>query len=419
MALAQQSQSDGIKAVARLEAQGDVVGDAQPLDHPGQTGQAAAQEHGQDKGLGYVHPAVAGGAGIGPDGPQLETPGGLEQEPPGDERHHQGQHKAPVQGDGVIQEAGQVGALGNILGAAGPLGEFQRPTKQPFAQAKDQIVHHNRRDHLVGAGLGLEQPGDGRPQPGSDGPGGNGQRQVEDHRQAGEGKADDDRDQPTDADLPFGADIEQARPETQGHGQPGENVGNRLHQAVAGATHGAQDRAQALAGQGASDGFQNFKGVAQRSFIEGNIGPRQVAQGQSHRLADLPPRQGVEHLLVGEHDHHCADEQRRDHRQDRDGQGPQPGSQPAFHPRPTAPPRRKQGQHPQPQQQRQGPQPQGDEQHQDQPLADQGDQNDQGREHSQPEPQRLGGEPLPPLQSAVLFSQRSRLLSPVPAANRP
>jgi len=66
MAFAQQGQRDGIKAIARLKAQGNVVRDAQSLCHPAQPSQAATEEHGQHIVPGHTHAAIARSIRVGP-----------------------------------------------------------------------------------------------------------------------------------------------------------------------------------------------------------------------------------------------------------------------------------------------------------------------------------------------------------------
>ena len=80
----------------------------------------------------------------------------------------------------------------------------------------------------------FEKAGDGGPQPRRHSPTEDGQGQVDHGRQAGEGKADDDRHHPADANLALGADVEQPGAKAQGHRQAGKDVGHRLDQAVAG-----------------------------------------------------------------------------------------------------------------------------------------------------------------------------------------
>ena len=122
------------------------------------------------------------------------------------------------------QQLGQFGArqhvLGNRVRAPRPL--QQRVAQQIAGDLVRHEVEHDRGDHLVRPGRGLEPSRKRAPQRADDRADGERQRQVNEPRQAGDGETDIDRRQSADDHLAFRADVEQTRPETERNAEPGE-----------------------------------------------------------------------------------------------------------------------------------------------------------------------------------------------------
>ena len=157
-------------------------------------------------------------------------------------------------------------------------------------------VEHDRHDHLVGAGTGLEDAGDTTPHQTSQGRPDDGQQQVGHGRQVPGDAHVAGRDRPENH-LPLTTDVEQAGAEGDGHAESGDDERGGVGQRVGDGT----DHAHGGRGPPVEDGTaqQGAVGLAQG----GSGGVEEVA-GAIEQVGG-----GVAHLGVSREDEDRAEEQ--------------------------------------------------------------------------------------------------------------
>ena len=117
-------------------------------------GEQAGDRHGRDVDLRDAHARGPGRVGVGADGAHLEPEPAAFEHPPHDERRHQGQRDAEVE-----PEQGRVGRV--LVGQRAQQVVAARALERLLGQEVEHreprdLVEHDRGDHLVGAGLCLE-----------------------------------------------------------------------------------------------------------------------------------------------------------------------------------------------------------------------------------------------------------------------
>ena len=167
-----------------------------------------------------AHPGGRRGVRVGPDRADREAGGRAVQHPPDADRGQQRQHEAEVQLAALQPREGRV-PVDDRRDRVGPPGPLERRGgEQVGQQAGGDVVHHDRHDHLVRAGPGLEPADDAAPDAAADHPAEHGDQQVE-HRRQVQGEPDvRGQDRARDR-LALGADVEQAGPEGQPDAEPG------------------------------------------------------------------------------------------------------------------------------------------------------------------------------------------------------
>ncbi len=146
---------------------------------------------------------------------------------------------------GTPRDGAELGGLGDELGlgdAAVPGGD-ERPDGQPEGDAGDDVVEHDRRDHLVDPAVGLEDTDE----PAHEGP----DADADDHAEQGAAEpepaahvGDPGAEDGAGDELALAADVEQADAQREDDGEPGEHEGRGLLQGAGQGAVGDQGLAQ-------------------------------------------------------------------------------------------------------------------------------------------------------------------------------
>ena len=185
--------------------------EAQNLDDTRRAGQCPRNAHAQDERPADGHAIRAGCGGIETNGSQLKADGRpLDQEP--DHRHRKhSQDQAEMQprtGD----DDGQLRVRIDLRGPRGRdiLCQHQTAVDQVVGEKEGGVVEHDGGNHLVRSEASLERAGEARPDEAAEHTGKNGQRDLDQPRQAVNAVRDEDASQAADVELAFGADIEES-----------------------------------------------------------------------------------------------------------------------------------------------------------------------------------------------------------------
>src|SRR5690606_3495293 len=227
----------------------------------GKAAEAAGDRHDQHGRESDAHPGIGGGVWIGADRSELEADGGPEEEPPDPPCQEQGEDEPSVETQRRVDPVQQLRQAGRGKGVAADRIEPSFPDdgrllEQVVDQAIGDEVEHERRDHLVGAGLGTQPAGDAAPDGAADEARQDRQRQVHDERQPGEHEPDQDGRHAADGHLAFHADVEQAGPEPECDRQTGDDQAGR-------------------GGQRLRDGVDPYEGASEECQVGGEdiVGP--------------------------------------------------------------------------------------------------------------------------------------------------
>ena len=141
-----------------------------------------------------------------------------------DKRHDEPE----VHAQGRIHPAEQLGELGGCLDRLGDrvistLALEELGLEEEVDESQRDVVEHDRDDDLVRTGFRLEDARDEAPDGTADEAGEECEGQVDVDRQPGDAEADEHRAHAADKHLPLAADVEQARPKGDCHGQAGED----------------------------------------------------------------------------------------------------------------------------------------------------------------------------------------------------
>ncbi len=165
---AQQRDRDGVEADARVEVEGDAAGDgAEHLVDAGQADEPTRDEHHDDVGATDVDAGRAGCGGVLADGSDAEAEGGPVEDPPDHGDGDESEQEAEVQVVAVAQQLRQgrrvVHRQRLRVRRTGRLEEVLLRQRVEHQVERD-VVEHDRDDHLVRAGAGLEEADQAAPE---------------------------------------------------------------------------------------------------------------------------------------------------------------------------------------------------------------------------------------------------------------
>ncbi len=229
----QQGDGDGVEADRRGIGRGQVVLHAHDLDGAGEAGQHAAGGHGQDDDHARAHAGVAGGVGIGANGPDLEADGAAVQHPPHDGHRGEGDEHARVQQvSGAAGEDRKRGGPDVGRAREGGTGSPQGPAHGPRDDLQCHEVEHDRDHHLVRTGVRLQPARDEavrgtRRQPCHERDG-----DRDDGGGVGEHDGGGDGSQGAHQELALRADVEEPGLEAETDRESAQDVWRRAHQRV-------------------------------------------------------------------------------------------------------------------------------------------------------------------------------------------
>ncbi len=217
------------------------------LDGPGQPGERAADEEGQQPVLPGGHAEQEGGPVAGPGRLELEP----EVRPLQQDVDHDDRQDAQAQRPGAQAQSGDGGQgqlVGEGLGAAhrADARALPGPEDEPERQGGGHVVEAQPAEDLVDSAEGLEDPGQGGPQGAPDHAGEDGQ---DDDERGGEAGVLQQAEHPggehrAEHDLPLHADVPQAGGERHQHARRGQQQRHPGHEHVGEAgdrADGAQD----------------------------------------------------------------------------------------------------------------------------------------------------------------------------------
>ena len=159
---------------------------------------------------------------VGPHAAHFEAVGGPFQNEPARERCDHRQQEArrqPAPGGNLGRRLDQWRASDDVRARA----VLPGVRGQPVRQVAGHEVQHDRHDHLVRPGSGLQHTGDRAPRRTGNPAHQQCQRQVDDQRQAVDPEPDTGSERSTDQQLALAADVEQPRLECERHRQAAED----------------------------------------------------------------------------------------------------------------------------------------------------------------------------------------------------